>query len=158
MDPESLAEIKAIVELVRDAYAKSGGNWLLLLPWAGVALVQLYKARLVQALIASRWPGLAWGSLKLGWQILIAFMLASLPALGTQLLTGSPILTAAVVAIGAGLAAVLSFKPARAVGTALLGSTVARLPPHAQDAVSIVVPVKAGLPAVEAPTPAAPQP
>lgn len=151
MDPTTVEQLQAIAAMLQDAWAKSGGNRLLLLPWAALALVQVYKLGAVQAFVAARWPNLAWGNLKLGWQMLLAFVVGFLPVLAAQLLGGVSLVTALVLAGGAGLTAVLAYKPLKAVTGAVAAPLADRLSPGARAALGIVVPLKAQTPAVEAP-------
>ena len=141
MDAATEAGIKVIFEQLSTAWQQSGGNWLLLLPWIPLALVQAYKLDVVQGLIASRWPRLAWGNLHWVAQGGLAFVIGALPVFGGQLALGVALGTAAVLASSAGAAAVLGFKPAQAVTTRVLGPAASRLSVPAASALSIILPI-----------------
>ncbi len=141
LTPDQLEQIKAIFASVADAWHKSGGNWLLLLPWIPLALIQAYKLEWVQAVVAARWPKLSWGNLTLGGQLGLAFLLGSLPVLGGQLLLGVSLGAALALAGSAGVAALLGYHPLRlAANVARVPSVMARLPPNVAKAAGIIVP------------------
>lgn len=141
MEAADIELLKPIVQVFQDAWAQSGGNWLFLLPFIPLSIVQVYKLPFVQTAISSRWPKLAFSQLALGWQVLLSFVLGALPVFGGQLLLGVGVGTAVALAVSSGLAAVLGFKPLQAVHTAVGAKAYASLPPGVSRAASIVVPI-----------------
>jgi hypothetical protein len=140
-----MEDLQVIAKELYEAYQASGGNWLLFLPFVPLALVQLYKAPFLQNLIASKWPGAAWDALPKYVQWPLAFLVGSLPVLGAQMLGGAAFATAAMLAAGAGLAAVFGFKPLQMLATPTLGRAGSYLPDPATSkllrATSLVVPL-----------------
>lgn len=134
-------EVKEILDMLTDAWKQSGGNWKLLLPFIPVALVNLYKLSPIQSLVASKWPQLAWDALPTWAQMLLALVLGSLPVLGANLIMGTSALQSIVLALGAGVAAVLGFKPMKAAATPTLGKVLTYVPDPLLRATSIVVPL-----------------
>lgn len=136
-----MEDIKAIVEMLQEVWAASGGNWKLLLPFIPLATIQVYKLPFVQEFIGARWPNLQWGLLPKWAQMILAFVLGSAPVLGAQLLMGVAPVTALVMALGAGAAAVFGYKPLQKGSTLLLSKPLSYVPSPLTRATSLVVPV-----------------
>ena len=139
--PEDLEVAKTIFEEAYAMWLAQGGSWLLLLPLVPMALVKLYKTDFVQGLVELYAPKLAWANLALKYQMLLSFLLGALPVfLGA--FTVKPFMTALMLGIGAGLAAVRGWKPMKMVLQSQVGANVlSKMPSMATKTMGLALPV-----------------
>ena len=140
-DIQDLDIIKAILNDLLVAYQAAGGNKWLLLPLVPLALVQTYKKPFVQGLVEKFLPKFAWAALSGKQQMGLAFLLGALPVLAANLTVLSPVVAIGS-AIAAGVAALVGYKPLKAIAQSDMASSMAaKLPSFASQPLSYVVPL-----------------